>query len=59
MPHILPDDSNKINKAIPINVNGKCHIAALVMAKSDKDDEMMSIKMSIKMSNRIKAKNLT
>ena len=37
--YILPDDSNKINKAIPVDVNGKCHIAALVMAKSDKNDE--------------------
>ena len=37
--YILPDDSNKINKAIPIDANGKCHIAALVTVKSDKDDE--------------------
>ena len=37
--YILPDDSNKINKAIPIDANGKCHIAALVAAKSDNDDE--------------------
>ena len=37
--YILPDDSNKINKAIPIDTYGKCHIAALVAAKSDKDDE--------------------
>ena len=37
--YILPDDTKKINKAIPVDVNGKCHIAALVTAKSDKDDE--------------------
>ena len=37
--YILPDDSNKINKAIPIDAYGKCHIAEPVMAKSDKDDE--------------------
>ena len=37
--YIYPDDSNKINKAIPIDANGKCHIAVLVAAKSDKNDE--------------------
>ena len=37
--YILLDDSNKINKAIPVDANGKCHIAALVMAKSDDDNE--------------------
>ena len=37
--YLLPNDSNKINKAIPIDANGKCHIAALVMTKSDKDDD--------------------
>ena len=37
--YLLPDDSKKINKAIPIDANGKCHIAALVTAKSDKDDD--------------------
>ena len=35
----MPDDSNKINKAIPIDANGKCHIAELVTVKSDKDDD--------------------
>ena len=35
----MPDDSNKINKAIPIGAYGKCHIATLVAAKSDIDDE--------------------
>ena len=35
----MPDESNKINKAIPIDAYGKCHIAEPVMAKSDKDDE--------------------
>ena len=35
----MPDDSNKINKAIPIDAYGKCHITELVTAKSDKDDE--------------------
>ena len=34
----MPDDSNKISKAIPIDANGKCHIAELVAAKSDKND---------------------
>ena len=37
--YIYPDDSNKINKAIPIDAYGKCHIAEPVMAKSDKDDD--------------------
>ena len=37
--YLFPDDSNKINKAIPIDTYGKCHIAALVAAKSDKDDD--------------------
>ena len=37
--YLLPDDSNKINKAIPIDANGKCHIAELVTAKSNKDDD--------------------
>ena len=35
----MPDDSNKIGKAIPIDANGKCHIAQLVAAKTVKDDE--------------------
>ena len=52
--YILPDDSNKINKAIPIDANGKCHIAEPVMANQTK----MTKTMSIKMSNRIKTKNL-
>ena len=29
----------KINKAIPIDAYGKCHIAELVIAKSDNDDD--------------------
>ena len=37
--YIVPDESNKINKAIPIDAYGKCHIAALVAAKSDKNDD--------------------
>ena len=37
--YIMLDDSNKINKAIPIDAYGKYHIAEPVMAKSDKDDE--------------------
>ena len=37
--YLLLDDSNKIGKAIPIDANGKCHIAELVTAKSDKDDD--------------------
>ena len=37
--YLLPDDSNKINKAIPVDTYGKCHIAALVTAKSDKNDD--------------------
>ena len=37
--YILPDDSNKISKAIPIDTYGKCHIAELVTAKSDNDDD--------------------
>ena len=52
--YILPDDSNKINKAIPIDTYGKCHIAALVAAKSDKDDEDDEHQDE----HRIKAKNL-
>ena len=36
---ILLDNSNKINKAIPIDAYGKCHIAEPVMAKSDNDDD--------------------
>ena len=36
----MPDDSNKINKAIPIDAYGNVIIIAEpVMAKSDKDDE--------------------
>ena len=49
--YILPDDSNQINKAIPVDAYGKCHIAG-------KNQTMMTTTMSIKMSNRIKAKNL-
>ena len=37
--YLLPDESNKINKAIPIDANGKCHIAVLVTAKLDNDDD--------------------
>ena len=37
--YLFPDDTKKINKAIPIDAYGKCHIAALVAEKSDKDDE--------------------
>ena len=37
--YILPDDSKKINKAIPIDAYGKCHIAEPVMAKSDNNDD--------------------
>ena len=37
--YLFPDDTKKIGKAIPIDSNGKCHIAALVAAKSDKDDD--------------------
>ena len=29
----------KIGKAIPVDANGKCHIAALVTAKLDNDDD--------------------
>ena len=36
--YLFPDDTKKIGKAIPIDANGKCHIAALVAAKSDKND---------------------
>ena len=35
----MPEDSNKINKAIPIDAYGKCHITEPVMAKSDNDDD--------------------
>ena len=37
--YLLPDVSNKINKAIPIDAYGKCHIAELVTVKSGKDDD--------------------
>ena len=37
--YLLPDDSNKINKAIPVDAYGKCHIAEPVMAKSEIDDD--------------------
>ena len=37
--YLLPDDTKKINKAIPIDAYGKCHIAELVTAKSDNDDD--------------------
>ena len=36
--YLLPDDSKKIGKVIPVDAYGKCHIAEPVMAKSDKDD---------------------
>ena len=37
--YLLPDDTKKIGKAIPIDANRKCHIATLVAAKSDKNDD--------------------
>ena len=37
--YLLPDDSNKIGKAILVDTYGKCHIAGLVTAKSDNDDD--------------------
>ena len=37
--YLFPDDTKKINKAIPVDAYGKCHIAALVTAKSDKNDD--------------------
>ena len=36
--YLFPDDTKKIGKAIPVHANGKCHITALVAAKSDKND---------------------
>ena len=37
--YLFPDDTKKINKAIPVDTYGKCHIAEPVMAKSDNDDD--------------------
>ena len=37
--YIFPYDTNKIGKTIPVDAYGKCHIAELVAAKSDEDDE--------------------
>ena len=37
--YLFPDDNNKLNKAIAVDTYGKCHIAELVTAKLDNDDE--------------------
>ena len=53
--YILLDDSNKINKAIPVDAYGNVTLLSLLQ----QNQTMMMTTMSIKMSNRIKTKNLS
>ena len=54
--HIYCRMINKVNKAIPVDANGKCHIAALVTAKSDNDDDDDEHKDEQQQANKIPEK---